>query len=70
MSKFKTVELDFLEIATPSSSDLKKHVKRVLDESTTWKAAIAGLDPETGAYEIVLKGTLPAKTDALRQNAA
>ena len=69
MQRYRTIDLDLLEIMPPSSQALREKFNRLLDNSNTWSAAITGFDKTTGTYEIVLKGTLAQKFHA-RQNAA
>ena len=69
MQRYRTIDLDLLEIMPPSSRALREKFNTLLDNSSTWSAAITGFDKATGTYEIVLRGTLPQKYQA-RQNAA
>jgi len=69
MQRYRTIELDLLEIMPPSSQALRDKFNKLLDNSNTWSAAITGFDKTTGTYEIILKGTLAPKIHA-RQNAA
>ncbi len=58
MFTFKSRELDLIEILPASSPALKQNLEQLIEDSSTWNAAIASLDPNTGTYRIVLEGTL------------
>ena len=58
MSKTRNFELDYIEIANPSSPDLRDNVKNVLDNSASYSAAVESIDAGTGTYKIVLQGKL------------
>jgi hypothetical protein len=59
MSRFHTLDLDYLEVLPASSNALKERVQTLLNQSLSYSAAIASLDSQTGTYKIVLQGTLP-----------
>lgn len=59
MPRYRTTDLDYLEILPASSSALKDRVQTILNQSISFSAAIASLDAKTGTYKIVLQGTLP-----------
>ena len=59
MSRFRTTDLDSLEILPSSSNALKERVQNILNQSLSYSAAIASMDSQTGTYKIVLQGTLP-----------
>ncbi len=58
MFKFKSRELDLIEILPASSPALKHNLEQIIEDSSKWNAAIASLDHDTGTYRIVLEGTL------------
>ncbi len=58
MFKFKSRELDFIEILPPSSEALKENLETILSDSERWNAALASVDHQTGTYRIVLEGRL------------
>lgn len=59
MYRFRTTDLDYLEILPASSNALKERVQSILTQSISYSAAIASLDSQSGTYKIVLQGTLP-----------
>ena len=69
MSRFHTMDLDYLEILPSSSNALKEGVQAILNQSVSYSAAIESVDEKTGTYKIVLQGTLP-ESQQLHQNAA
>ncbi|RMD96564.1 MAG: hypothetical protein D6814_11160 [Calditrichaeota bacterium] len=69
MQRFKTLNLDFIEISPPSSPILREKLNHLLDESVSWSAAIASVDRKTGRYQIILQGTLPERRE-VHQHAA
>ena len=69
MSRFRTTDLDYLEILPASSTALKERVQNILNQSISYSAAIASLDMKTGTYKIVLQGTLP-ENKQIHQQAA
>jgi hypothetical protein len=58
MFKFKTRDFDVMEITPPSSPVLKEKLADILAGSERWNAVVESIDPETGAYRILLQGTL------------
>ncbi len=58
MFRFKTRDFDVMEITPPSSPVLKEKLADILAGSEKWNAVVESLDPETGAYRILLQGTL------------
>ncbi|MDZ7269181.1 MAG: hypothetical protein ONB48_17460 [candidate division KSB1 bacterium] len=58
MFKFKSRELDLIEILPPSSEELKNNLEIILSDSERWNAALASVDQQTGTYRIVLEGRL------------
>jgi hypothetical protein len=58
MFKFKTRDFDVMEITPPSSPVLREKLADILAGSERWNAVVESLDPETGAYRILLQGTL------------
>ncbi|MFQ5627857.1 MAG: hypothetical protein ACE5I1_03785 [bacterium] len=69
MQRFRTTDLDYLEILPASSNALKERVQNILNQSLSYSAAIASMDSQTGTYKIVLQGTLP-EVSLMHQNAA
>jgi len=69
MQRFRTTDLDYLEILPASSNALKERVKNILNQSISYSAAIASMDSQTGTYKIILQGTLP-EVRQIHQNAA
>ncbi len=69
MQRFKTLNLDFIEILPSSSPALQEMLNTLLKESRSWSVAIASLDQTSGTYKLVIQGTLPEKSQ-VHQNAA
>ena len=58
MENFNTRDFDLIEHIPPSSNALREKIGNILKNSRTWSADVANLDDNTGAYRIVLQGTL------------
>ena len=58
MAKFHIQDLRSLENAPTSPSSLRNKVGEMILCSTTARAKVEAINPETGEYRVVLQGTL------------
>lgn len=58
MPKFHIQDLRTLETAPTSPSNLRAKVGEMILCSTTARAKVEAINPETGEYRVVLQGTL------------
>ena len=65
MFKFRSREIDYIEVLPPASVALKANLEQLIDDSSNLNAALESLDKETGTYRIVLQGTLPNQDSGL-----
>jgi len=65
MFKFRSREIDYIEVLPPASVALKANLEQLIDDSSNLNAALESLDKQTGTYRIVLQGTLPNQDSGL-----
>ena len=58
MSGFKIQELRNLEAPNTNPTTIKTKVSEMLQSSSTVRAKVESLNPESGEYRLVLQGTL------------
>ena len=58
MPRFRIQDLHALENSPTSSNALRSKVGEMIVNSTTFRAKVDSLNPETWEYRIVLEGTL------------
>ena len=58
MAGFKIQELRNLEAPNTNPTQLKTKVGEILQNSSTVRAKVESIDPESGEYRLVLQGTL------------
>ena len=58
MAKFHIQDLRSLENAPTSPSSLRSKIGEMIFCSTTTRAKVEAINPETGEYRVVLQGTL------------
>ena len=58
MTRFRIQDINGLENAPTSAGSLRSKVGEMIVNSTTFRAKIGSLNPETWEYRIVLEGTL------------
>lgn len=66
MSRFNLHDLHALEAAPTSPGGLRSRVGELIVGSTTCRAKVEAINPETGEYRIVLQGTLDQSTASAR----
>jgi len=58
MSRFHITDLRSLEIVPASPASLRTKVSEMILNSTSARAKVEAMNPETGEYRVVLTGTL------------
>ena len=58
MAGFKIQELRSLEAPNTNPTTIKTKVSEMLQSSSTVRAKVESIDPESGEYRLVLQGTL------------
>ncbi len=58
MARFNLQDLHSLEAAPTSPGGLRSKVGELIVGSTTCRAKVEAVNPETGEYRVVLQGTL------------
>ena len=58
MAGFKIQELRNLEAPNTNPTQLKTKVSEMIQNSSTVRAKVESIDPESGEYRLVLQGTL------------
>ena len=58
MARFRIDDLESIEKTPTSPNTLRTKIKEVIFSSTSARARVESIDPETGEYKIVLQGTL------------
>ena len=58
MTRFRLDDFPLLESAPTSAAALRTKLSEMLISSTTARLRIESVNPQTGAYRIVLQGTL------------
>lgn len=58
MENFYTRDFDMIELIPPSSKLVQDKIKNILRASEDWTAQIHAIEPSTGTYQLVLRGTL------------
>ncbi len=58
MTRFKVQDMTSLENAPASAASLRTKISQMIVNSTACEAKVDEVNPNTGAYRIVLQGTL------------
>ncbi len=58
MAKMNVEELEKLNLLSMSSETLKKHLMKMITNSSQCRAILESINQDTGEYRIVLHGTL------------
>lgn len=58
MPRFNLHDLHSLEAAPSSPGALRARVGEIIIDSTTCRAKVESVNPETGEYRVILQGTL------------
>ncbi len=58
MARFRIPDVHSVESAPTSPSSLRTKIGEMILSSTTCRAKVEAINPETGEYRIVLQGTL------------
>ncbi len=58
MPRFRPQDLHTLELAPTSPASLRAKLSELIVNSTTCRAKVDAINPETGEYRVVIQGTL------------
>ncbi|MFQ5768883.1 MAG: hypothetical protein ACE5ID_12990 [Acidobacteriota bacterium] len=67
MSRFRINDIHTVENAPTSPGSLRSKVGEMILSSTTCRAKVEAINPETGEYRIVLQGTLDKEESKFEQ---